>query len=58
MSTYRYARLIQVAVRCYPQDWRDRHGDEAVELAALLVRDGGSAVSVACSYLSGAATNN
>ena len=48
-------RLIEAAVRCYPTRWRDRHGDEAIELAALLVRDGTSGVSVAWSYLRGAA---
>jgi hypothetical protein len=50
MSSY-HARMVEVAVRCYPQEWRDRHRDEAVELAELLVRDGGSAVLVAWSYL-------
>ena len=55
MSSYRHARLIELAVRCYPREWRDRHGDEAIELAELLVRDGGSAFSVAWSYLRGAA---
>jgi len=55
MSSYRHARMVEVAVRCYPQKWRDRHRDEAIELAELLVRDGGSAVLVAWSYLRGAA---
>jgi len=55
MSSYRHARITEIAVRCYPQEWRDRHGDEAIELAELLVRDGGSPVLVAWSYLRGAA---
>jgi len=55
MSSYRYARTFEIAVRCYPREWRDRHGDEAIELAELLVRDGRSPVLVAWSYLRGAA---
>jgi hypothetical protein len=35
--------------------WRRRHGDEAAELAALLIRDGTPAASIAWSYLVGAA---
>src|ERR1700728_4659634 len=35
--------------------WRRRHGDEAAELAALLIGDGASAGSIALSYLVGAA---
>ncbi len=42
-------------LRCYPARWRRRHGEEAAELAALLIRDGTPAVSVAWSYLAGAA---
>lgn len=48
-------RLVQAALRCYPAGWRRRHGDEAAELAALLIRDGTPAVSIAWSYLAGAA---
>ena len=48
-------RLIDAALRCYPPRWRRRHGTEAAELAALLIRDGRPAVSIACSYLLGAA---
>ncbi len=49
------ARLVETALRCYPARWRRRHGGEAAELAALLIRDGTPAVSVAWSYLAGAA---
>ena len=42
-------------LRCYPARWRRRHGDEAAELAALLIRDGTPAGSIAWSYLAGAA---
>ena len=42
-------------LRCYPARWRRRHGEEAAELAALLIRDGTPAGSVAWSYLAGAA---
>jgi hypothetical protein len=47
-------RLVKTALRCYPARWRRRHGDEAAELAALLIRDGSPAASVALSYLAGA----
>ncbi|MGD0244526.1 MAG: hypothetical protein ABSB59_29965 [Streptosporangiaceae bacterium] len=50
----RAARLVQVALRCYPARWRRRHGDEAAELAALLIRDGAPPRSIAFSYLAGA----
>jgi len=49
------ARLIGTALRCYPARWRRRHGDEAAELAALLIADGSSPSSIALSYLAGAA---
>jgi hypothetical protein len=49
------ARLVQVTLRCYPARWRRRHGEEAAELAVLLIRDGTPAGSVAWSYLAGAA---
>ena len=47
--------LVESALRCYPQRWRSRHGDEAAEIARLLIRDGTPAHSVAWSYLIGAA---
>jgi hypothetical protein len=47
--------LITTALRCYPARWRRRHGGEAAELAALLIRDGSPAGSIAWSYLAGAA---
>jgi hypothetical protein len=55
MDDSRTARLIQSVLRCYPARWRRRHGDEAAELAALLIRDGTPAGSIAWSYLAGAA---
>jgi hypothetical protein len=48
-------RLVESALRCYPRRWRSRHGDEAAEVASLLIRDGTPAHSVAWSYLMGAA---
>ena len=48
-------RLVETVLRCYPARWRRRHGEEAIELAALLIRDGTPAASVAWSYLAGAA---
>ena len=55
MDGPRAARLIETVLRCYPARWRRRHGEEAAELAALLIRDGSPAGSVAWSYLAGAA---
>ena len=55
MDDPRAARLVETVLRCYPARWRRRHGEEAAELAALLIRDGTPAVSVAGSYLAGAA---
>ena len=55
MDDTRTTRLVDRALRCYPARWRRRHGDEAAELAALLIRDGASAGSIALSYLAGAA---
>jgi hypothetical protein len=49
------SRLVERALRCYPARWRRRHGAEAAELAALLIRDGAPAGSIALSYLVGAA---
>jgi hypothetical protein len=51
----RAGRLVGAALRCYPARWRRRHADEAAELAALLIRDGAPAASIAGSYLAGAA---
>ena len=55
MDEPRAARLVETVLRCYPARWRRRHGEEAAELAALLIRDGTPAGSVAWSYLAGAA---
>ena len=55
MDDSRATSLVDRALRCYPARWRRRHGDEAAELAALLIRDGASAGSIALSYLAGAA---
>lgn len=49
------ARVVGLALRCYPRRWRRRHGTEAAELAALLLADGVPARSVVCSYLCAAA---
>ena len=48
-------RLVEAVLRCYPARWRRRHGEEAAELAAVLIRDGTPAGSIAWSYLAGAA---
>jgi hypothetical protein len=55
MAAPRTAGLIEIVLRCYPASWRRRHGDEAAELAALLIGDGTPAGSIAASYLAGAA---
>jgi hypothetical protein len=55
MDGARAARLVETVLRCYPARWRRRHGDEAADLAALLIRDGTPVGSVAWSYLAGAA---
>ena len=55
MPGSRSMRLVESALRCYPRRWRSRHGDEAAEVAILLIRDGTPAWSVAWSYLMGAA---
>jgi hypothetical protein len=55
MDAPRATRLVETALRCYPARWRRRHGEEAAELATLLIRDGTPAAAVACSYLAGAA---
>jgi hypothetical protein len=51
----RSVRLVETVLHCYPTRWRSRHGDEAAELATLLMRDGMPARSIAWSYLVGAA---
>lgn len=56
MAGSRSMRLVQTSLRCYPQRWRSRHGEEAAELARLLMRDGKPARSIAWSYLKGAAS--
>jgi hypothetical protein len=48
-------RLVRTALRCYPERWRSRRGEEAAELARLLMRDGTPARSIAWSYFKGAA---
>ena len=55
MNGPRTARLVGTVLRCYPPRWRQRHGDEAAELASLLIGDGTPAGSIAWSYLAGAA---
>ena len=56
MAGPRSMRLVQTALRCYPERWRSRHGDDAAELARLLMRDGMPARSIAWSYFRGAAS--
>jgi len=55
MDDPRAARLIETALQCYPARWRRRHGAEAAELGALLIRNGTPPGSIALSYLVGAA---
>ena len=55
MPEPRRAGLVGTALRCYPRQWRTRHGEEAAEVAVLLMRDGTPARSIAWSYLKGAA---
>lgn len=55
MGGPRSMRLVESALRCYPRRWRSRHGDEAAEIASLLISDGTPAWSVASSYFFGAA---
>jgi hypothetical protein len=55
MPVTRAPRVVRIALRCYPRLWRQRRGDEAAELAALLTRDGVPAHSIAWSYLHSAA---
>jgi hypothetical protein len=55
MDNSKATRLVEIALRCYPHRWRRRHGEEAAELAALLIKDGTPAAAIALSYLAGAA---
>ena len=55
MAGPRPDRLVTAVLRCYPARWRRRHGDEAAELAVLLMRDGTPARAIAWNYLTGAA---
>lgn len=55
MDSPRATRLVETVLRCYPARWRRRHGEEAAELAALLIRDGAPVGSIAWNYLAGAA---
>jgi hypothetical protein len=55
MDEARATRLVETALRCYPARWKRRHGDEAAELAGLLIKDGTPASTIAWSYLGGAA---
>src|SRR5213080_5555111 len=55
MDEPRTTRLVETVLRCYPARWRRRHGEEAAELATLLIRVGTPARSIAWSYLVGAA---
>ena len=48
-------RIISAVLRCYPARWRSRHGDEAAELASVLLRDGVAWWSIAASFLGGVA---
>jgi hypothetical protein len=54
MADIRTARRVETVLRCYPARWRRRHGEEAAELAVLLMRDGIPARSILLSYLTGA----
>jgi hypothetical protein len=40
MDEQRTAGLVAAVLRCYPPRWRRRHGEEASELAALLITRG------------------
>jgi hypothetical protein len=55
MAGPRTVRLVETVLRCYPARWRRRHGDEAAELAVLLIRDGAAPGWIAWSFLVGAA---
>jgi hypothetical protein len=53
----RWRGAVATALHCYPRDWRARHEDEALEIAALLEEDGVPRSSIAWSYLIGAASH-
>jgi hypothetical protein len=55
MTAPRADRLVETVLRCYPAPWRRRHGDEAAELAVLLIRDGAAPGWIAWNFLKGAA---
>lgn len=55
MSRNRKSRLIDLAIECYPSRWKQRHGQEATEIAAALMQDGIPMRTIAWSYLTGAA---
>src|ERR1700728_4958606 len=55
MNGTRTGRLVGAVLRGYPHRWRQRHGEEAAELASLLIGDGTPAGSIAWSHLAGAA---
>jgi hypothetical protein len=48
------SRMVHAVLRCYPRRWRRRHGEEAAELAVLLMRDGIPERLIAWSYMAGA----
>lgn len=47
-------RSVDLALRCYSRGWKERHGEEAAQVAQLLASDGVPAASIAFSYLGGA----
>jgi hypothetical protein len=54
MGSRHNSRAVAIALRCYPKDWRARHGEEAIEVAQLLAADGEPVASIALSYFGGA----
>jgi hypothetical protein len=54
MRPSRERRVVALVLRCYPERWRRRHGDEAQGLASALLDDGVSWWSIVLSYLGGA----
>jgi hypothetical protein len=54
MRPPRDQRAIAVVVRCYPERWRSRHGEEATLLISALLEDGIPWWSIALSFLGGA----
>jgi hypothetical protein len=45
---------VDLALRCYSRGWKERHGEEAAQLAQMLASDGVPPASIAFSYLGGA----